>query len=197
MTEMGEPKLSKKDKMELEEITEWFSTASNLSQRAIAVMAAADLDQELDTLLRAFFIDNTKLADELLSGIGPLTTLHARIDVAFALGLISDREKYNLDLIRRIRNEFAHRRGFDISFDTPEIRSRCLELQPPKEINGLYSKTNEARDRFIETFRFLLMVLIYRYELGTHREKPDSITEEMILAAMKEAGVIPSKEVSP
>ncbi len=196
MTEMGEPKLSKKDKMELEELTEWFSTTSKLSQRAVAVIAAADLDQELDTLLRAFFIDHTKL-DELLSGAGPLATFSARIQIAFASGLISDRERHNLDLIRRIRNEFAHRRGFEISFDTPEIRSRCLELQPPKEINGLYSKTNEARDRFIETCGFLLQVLVYRNELTTHREKQDSITEEIILARLKEAGVIPSKEVSP
>src|SRR6185436_438885 len=87
----------------------------------------AQLDDWLGQLLQLYFIDHQKACDALLDDPGPVSTFGARIQLAFALGLISDNESRMLNLIRKIRNEFGHSvetRSFHIS----PIKERCLEL---------------------------------------------------------------------
>jgi len=57
-----------------------------------------------------------------------LGTFSARIDAAYCLGLLSKDENRDLHLIRKIRNDFAHKL-IDMSFESQEIASRCRELK--------------------------------------------------------------------
>jgi mannitol operon repressor len=56
----------------------------------------------------------------------PLGSFSARIAAAHTMGLISDREKAECDLIRKVRNEFAHK--VKMSFDNPRVRDLCSGL---------------------------------------------------------------------
>lgn len=96
------------------------------SDRACAVLGAALLDARLESLynrrLRCF-------TDELLSNNGPLGTFSARIRVARALAWISDDVQYDLNLIRTIRNEFAHNFDHALSFADQSIADKCRALR--------------------------------------------------------------------
>ena len=54
----------------------FIEEARGASDRAFAIMVVAVVDEMLGRLLRASLIENPKLVDELLSGFGPLATLH-------------------------------------------------------------------------------------------------------------------------
>jgi hypothetical protein len=78
------------------------------SDRAVAVLGPAYADAILEDLLRAFLIEG-KSADALLAVEGALGTFSSRINLAHALGLIRDSTHHDLELLRRIRNDFAHK----------------------------------------------------------------------------------------
>jgi len=188
MEEQGQ--MSHERKEELTALSESLSFLHKQSDRAMGVIGAADLDEELGDLLRTFLIDHTEIAGNLLSEHGVLGAFASRIKIAFALGLISESEYKNLDLIRHIRNRFAHRPGFEVSFETPEIKDRCLALQAPKEVNGQFKQTGTLRDRFMTTCFFLRFAIAYRLEKTSHRVRPQSVTEEEIVSQLKEMGLV-------
>lgn len=100
------------------------------SDRAAALVGAAMLDAQLKTLFEARIARNTNRSQLFDGTNAALHSFSGKADLAVALGMISQREYRNVTLIRRIRNVFAHKLG-ELSFATPEIASRCDELEIP------------------------------------------------------------------
>jgi DNA-binding MltR family transcriptional regulator len=111
-----------------EEIIQLREILVSETDRGCALVAAAYLDEQLASLLRGFFIDDTKLAGKLIEGNGPLGSFSARIDLSHSLGLIPKLAVRDLHLIRKIRNDFAHIAA-PLTFDDPAIASRCAQLR--------------------------------------------------------------------
>lgn len=90
------------------------------SDRGAALLAASMLDEIVLRILRAHFIEDAE-SEKLLTGFNaPLGTFSARLVAALCLGLIEKLEFNEANLIRKIRNHFAH--GWvDISFDDNRI----------------------------------------------------------------------------
>ena len=89
----------------------------------------------------AFLVDHSaivKLTEGFNAPIGKFST---RILLAFGLGLISEREYRELEVIRKIRNEFAH--SIDITFNHPSVSSRC------KLLSWAIPEYPAPRDQFI------------------------------------------------
>ncbi len=87
------------------------------------MLSASLLDDQLGQLLGAYLIDN-KASKALLDGFNaPFGTFSSKIYGCSALGLISPDEEHDIQLIRKIRNDFAHQLG--VSFQTKEIADRC------------------------------------------------------------------------
>jgi hypothetical protein len=105
---------------------------SAASDQALAILAVAYLDHLLRLLIvSALGLDRFPEAAEefLFEGRDTgLATFYSRIEMAKSLGEISDDEARDLNLIRKVRNEFAHALG-DLSFDAHDISSRCRELR--------------------------------------------------------------------
>ncbi len=80
------------------------------SDRASAIVGAAILDYSLESVLKSYFIKSpNKKNDVLFDGPNaPLTSFSAKIDMAFRLGIISEKMSKALHITRRIRNTFAH-----------------------------------------------------------------------------------------
>jgi hypothetical protein len=98
------------------------------SDRAIAIVGAAQLEQALEALLRNHLVPCGTQDDPLFDGpYAPLANLSSKIDLAHRLGLISARWCRDLHLIRKIRNAFAHNVS-GCTFDDSSVRSRVLEL---------------------------------------------------------------------
>jgi DNA-binding MltR family transcriptional regulator len=82
---------------------------SDGSDRAIAVVAVANLDAGLSELLAISLPRNDDdTMDRLHANDGPLARLYAKIELAYALELISDEQRTQLHIFRSIRNDFAH-----------------------------------------------------------------------------------------
>lgn len=94
------------------------------ADRGAALVAVAWVDDALEARIRAAFRPDKKTADELLRSGGPLGSFAMRIKLASLLDLVEATVSKDLDRIRRIRNDFAHRRG-DLRFTTPSIKDRC------------------------------------------------------------------------
>lgn len=97
------------------------------TERGAALAAASMLDAQLGRIIEAFLIPN-KGSKALLAGFNaPLGTLSARIASSFAFGLLSEVEYRECELIRKVRNEFAHQ--IKVSFKTEKITRLCGQLQ--------------------------------------------------------------------
>lgn len=105
-----------------------FLDASNAeSERGLALICAAMLDDLLEKSVRAFLLDHAE-ASKLLDGFNaPLGTLAARSLAAFALGVVSEDEYRECERLRKIRNIFAH--NIHASFNDQNVKDLCADLE--------------------------------------------------------------------
>lgn len=111
----------------LQGFVEFLADFNKETDRGTALAAAAMLDDLLGKIIEAFLVPN-KGSKALLDGFNaPLGSLSSRIASAFSMGLISEAEYRECELIRKIRNEFAHQ--IKVSFNKEKIVSLCALLQ--------------------------------------------------------------------
>lgn len=106
------------------------------SDRGKVLISTGYLEEQLKEVLLAFVLEKPE-ATALLSGANaPLGTFSSRISASYVLGLISEDEHHDLQITRRIRNDFAHK--LETRFETPSVADRCSQLRlkatniPPK-----------------------------------------------------------------
>ena len=104
------------------------------SDRGSALIAAAWVDDALEVYLRAFLRPDKKTADAMLQPEGPLGSFAARIKIAYLLGIIEPTAHKDLEIIRGIRNDFAHVRQH-IKFTDQSIKDRCKCLHAVKALD--------------------------------------------------------------
>ncbi|WP_194869557.1 hypothetical protein [Myxococcus sp. AB025B] len=141
-------------------------TLSLETDRGCALVAAAHLDQALGKLLRAFFVDDPSTADEFLGNNRPLGTFSSRIQACLLLGLLRKDQCRDLDLIRKVRNEFAHL-SERLSFESPKIRDRCKSFG-----TKLSSIHIEPRHRFMGVVMRLSTAIHFSTEEIERRKEP-------------------------
>ena len=110
----------------LSEFSKLFNS-NEKNDRAIAIVGATFLDILLEHTLRAFLVDDEKEVDKLLQPDQPLGTFSGKITMVYCLGLIYRPVRDDLNLIRRIRNEFAH--NLYASFEDEKIKAWCSSLK--------------------------------------------------------------------
>ncbi len=131
-----------------EQWQEWMEEFQGESDRACAVLGAAFLDEHLRALLEAFLVDDPNRVQDLFEqAASPLGSFSSRISMSYALGFLAPSEVRDLDLIRKIRNEFAHELH-GVSFASPNVTSRCAEFTQCEIIGQRYGPIG-PRDRFI------------------------------------------------
>lgn len=129
------------------------------SDRAVALITAAFLDDALAALLRHAFVDDGKVLDQLLDNDRPLGSFSSRIKLAYCLGHISHASFKDLEAIRAIRNGFAHSRR-PMSFRSPTIKDRALSLRTPLIVAGdSLPEFKDPRVRYIGSTSWLANVL--------------------------------------
>jgi len=141
--------------------SEFLKEFQGETDRGAALVGAALIDDRLERLLKSHFI-SCKQANELLcSSTAPLGSFSARTKVAYCLGLITELEHNECNLIRRIRNEFAHK-VHGLTFKDNKVFDLCNNLQANtpdgKRFNG------DARQLFINSVIFTSLSLWYRPE---------------------------------
>lgn len=127
------------------DVLDFRKTLTLESDRAAALMSAAYLDEQLKTLLNRKLVDDSKVKTRLLGNSSAIDSFSSRIDLAYLLGLIPKNFRDDLELIRRIRNEFAHT-AQKMDFETDSVRSRCFLL---KSAHG--TENMDAHHKFLRT----------------------------------------------
>ena len=154
-----------------DQLAEFLNEFQRETDRAAAVLAAAYLDSRLEALLRAKFVAVPKFVEELLTGQGGLSSFSARISVVYAVGLISLRAAEDLHIVRRIRNDFAHKLH-GLSFNTPQIASYVSKfniLQALRNERGeAFPLPTDSRTRF----NFAVAVLLLNAVESRIRDMP-------------------------
>ena len=139
-------------KREYSGIEQMVASANKESDRGCALILSANLDNRLSELLRNLCVkEPPKSQKDLFSKSNFPSTFSSRIDMCYALGQIGEEEYRDMNLIRKIRNEFAHHED-GLSFETAEIRQRCFAFGLVKEMEDDYPSPEhqipEPRNRF-------------------------------------------------
>jgi hypothetical protein len=110
----------------LKQFREFVEDFNRETERGTALAATAFIDDLLERTLLAFLIPNDS-GQALTSGFNaPLGTFAARIVACHAMGLISELEFKECQILRKVRNEFAHK--VKMSFDDPKVQGLCSGL---------------------------------------------------------------------
>lgn len=156
---------------------DWADFVNQLSQesdRGAALVGAAFLDHLLAALIEGFLIDDRKSLKDVLEGhFAPLSSLASRISMAFSLGLISEDEQHDLDLIRKVRNVFAHELTSS-AFSAGKIEEILSKLRIPRLVpEGLYDVEQlEARMLFINATAMLATFIDKRRRIISDKREP-------------------------
>jgi len=111
----------------LKEFKKFLDASNKESERGLALICAAMLDDLLERSIRAFLLDHAETA-RLLEGFNaPLGTLASRALAAFTLGVVSEEEYRECERLRKIRNLFAH--SIHASFTDQNIKDLCANLE--------------------------------------------------------------------
>ncbi len=154
------------------------------SDRAAGVLAGSFIDEYTKKYLRSIMISDPK-TEEMLNGYGPLSSFSARIDCLYAFGFI-DKDVYtNLNIIRKIRNHFAHHPE-QTSFDDSPISDFCSNLSTAKPM--VLSDKDGDREFRVEKRKnqYLLAITIIVGDMDRY-----------ILAKNKDEAKIKTQQVTP
>lgn len=163
-------------KKQHKEVMDFRSALTKETDRGCALFAVAYLDKALSDLLFCAFAYDKKIETGLFGGTAPLANFSSRIKLAFYLGKISKAERRDLDILRKIRNDFAHK-AEQIDFETPQISNRCGELY-----FSYHEKTHRARGHFTAACLGLLSSI----HAETLKCQAPEIKEDTSLTELKE-----------
>jgi DNA-binding MltR family transcriptional regulator len=175
-----------------EEWAEIFKEITGVSDRRSAIIMSSHVEAALSTIIESHLIDVSDSAlKPLYDRDGALSTFFAKIHLGYAMGLFDEITRDDLEVVRRVRNAFAHVRR-PINFRTIEIVKECRKFKAlddhTHEIykrfdwsivsNQEFAKLN-ARDRFVVTG---LAVHWYLTEWTTNRLKRELEIIKVIVA---------------
>lgn len=157
---MNDPKKQSSSHEQLvRDFIEFIGEFKNETDRSAVIVGTAKLDLLMYQLLSSFLLPSTSKNDELLDGDSPLGTFSARITISHRLGLIDDALCRTLNIVRRIRNSFAHElRG--ATLDSGAHRDRIRELAAPLKDNGVFKSFMEHFFQDSPTPRHLFMCVV-------------------------------------
>jgi mannitol operon repressor len=161
-----------KSEPEIEELGLFLSKLNKESDRGAVLISGTMLDERLESILNSFLLKH-KSSEELLHGFNaPLGTFSARIAACLSLGLIQTNEYDELNLIRKIRNEFAHTWD-NTSFETGKVKDLCSRLPwlGPKDLEV----GSTSKQRFNFAIAILLSDFLWRARLVAKEKREERI----------------------
>ena len=90
------------------ELLEFFVTLGMEGERSSVVLGAERINVALEALIKSSLQPSLNKTDALFTSDGALASFSRKIEMACRLGLIDLPFKQALDLVRKLRNDFAH-----------------------------------------------------------------------------------------
>ena len=110
----------------------FFDELRSESDRGATILTAVWLEELLERKLKKCFSEGNSDARRRLYDLnGTFSSFSSKIYAAYCLGWIDSTLFHDIDLVRRIRNEFAHELH-GITLESPKIRQLIEKLQTPR-----------------------------------------------------------------
>lgn len=90
------------------ELLPFLVSLGSEGERSAVVLGAERISVAVEALLKAFLLPSPNKTDSLFSSDGALATFSRKTEIAYRLGLVDSNFKQALDLVRKLRNDFAH-----------------------------------------------------------------------------------------
>lgn len=153
----------------LKDFHDFLEVLKKESDRGSVLIAATLIDTILLRTIAAFLLEHGDVRKLLVGFNAPLGTFSSKILATFALGLISEDEYRECEIIRRVRNAFAH--AITTSFKDDRVKDLCSNLKFAVLKKEGFNEP-EARGQFITAAAALALNLTNRpHYAGTRRIK--------------------------
>ncbi len=149
------------------EIAMFRATLNMESDRGCALMAASYLEGKVRDILRSIYADDAALVEGVLNRL----TFADAVNQVYLLGLLPEKMKRDIGLIRKIRNEFAHTES-PVNFETGSIADRCHCLYHASRVS---KKIGDIRSQFTSAAISIALCLMYERAERHHATIPDDI----------------------
>jgi DNA-binding MltR family transcriptional regulator len=144
------------------------------SDRSAVLVASAAFDTHLERILLKHLLYESSKGKRLLNST--LSSFSARINVCFCLGLLDENEYHDLNLLRDIRNSFAHNL-FECNFQNEKVIVAIDNLICVKNFRSENFK-EETKLKFLLGVMLLDKSLIMRLNQTTKVQRPDKLDLE-------------------
>ncbi len=117
--------------IDFQQWSRFFNEFRSESDRGATILASVWIEHLLERKLKALFTaGNSKTRQKLYSLNGPFSSFSSKILAVYSLGWIDSDIYDDINLVRRIRNVFAHKlHGIDL--ESPKIRKLIDEFKIP------------------------------------------------------------------
>jgi len=114
-----------------DEIKSFVEEFKNQTDRGAAIVASAALDDVLTHAIQSRLVPlSNRQIESLFGRMRPLSSFSAKIELGTAIGLYDQNFRRALNMIRDVRNQFAHQMG-PITFADREIAQLVRNATPP------------------------------------------------------------------
>lgn len=145
------------------------------TDRGVALVCAAYIETELESLLRKTFIDDPRIVGKLFEYPGALGSFSSKIELVFVMGLVEEDIYKSLRSIKKIRNTFAHSHR-ERRFRDQDIADQCKNLMQVT----ISTAENNPRKLFVASCMSILAGLYVYIRLAKHAEIAAPIRLEAI-----------------
>ena len=148
------------------ELSSLATRLSGESEQASVILCGAWVDEALMRLLRGVLKPCAGGRDSLLEADRPLGTFSSRILLAHRMGLIGDDFESALNLLRRLRNDFAHSTDLG-SLSGSKHRNWVRELVHRANTSGFWEQVTKWTDSATPKGQLIAASLVMLVELET------------------------------
>ena len=131
------------------------------TDRGAALVGAALIDERLVCLLKSHLLECKQTKELLGGGNSPLGTFSARANLSYCLGLITELEYKEIEVVRKVRNEFAHK-VHGLTFKDQKVHDLCQNLMANTPDGKRFE--GDPRQLYINSVILTSMSLWYRPE---------------------------------
>jgi hypothetical protein len=110
--------------------SKFISEINNLPDRTAGICAVTMLEDRLTDAIKKRWFFHQDIFGRMFKYDGPVGSFGTRINFGRIIGLYGDDALNDLDMIRRIRNDFAHKIEAE-NFSFNDIKQRCQNLRLP------------------------------------------------------------------
>ena len=178
------------EKYDEEQLT-LFNAIANESERACVIVGAANIDALLGDLITKVLI-SVKAKDRICSDDSSFSTFSAKTALAYQMGLIDKHLFSQLNMLRKIRNDFSHQ-VTGCKLNEPPHMNRFSDLKKSVSNNKSYKRMPKTfpnavveEPEYVLEMKCIIVYLSSTLSMLTHFVEPIYINNSKVMERYRE-----------